>query len=125
MESVNCVEVIVGTVTAVITVIGVIVMGLKKLDLITFGKQKMGCGIPINSKGNLSECSSHPDVVKMLSQMHDQQVKHVALHDQHLSKQENARKEFSSMRQELKVIGQAIAVLLDRTGGRPKGLYDG
>jgi len=103
----------------VIAVVGAVVAKLKKL--MKPGKLESENGDVMVCK----ECPAHPIIVKKLEDVYLQQVKNGSLHEQHIKNLANNKDEFSKIKSELKAIGEAVAVLLDRSGGRPKGMYDG
>ena len=67
---------------------------------------------------------AHPDVMKKLNGVKNQQIINTGLLAQHVDNFRECRKDLDKIKSELKTLGHAVAVLLDRTGGRPKGLYD-
>lgn len=83
-----------------------------------------GTGKKTDEQIKCSECSAHPDVVAKLTSISDQQVKNVALHEQHQADFLDGKKEFRAIKGTLKQIGEHVAVLRDRSD-RSLGLKGG
>ena len=115
MLSDKTIEIAVGILT-VIGGAGIAV--LKKYNLIRFGRPESKEAVQCMSR----ECSSHPKIVEELVKIHDQQLKNVELHKQHAEDLDQGREQFKCLREKINIIAESVAVLLDRTGGRPKGL---
>jgi hypothetical protein len=109
---------------SVVAVVGAAIAALRKLEWIHFGKLKSEKETVANVV-NCKECSAHPAIAKRLEDVYLQQIKNGSLHEQHIKNLANNKDEFNKIKSELKAIGEAVAVLLDRSGGRPKGMYDG
>ena len=101
------VDLIVGT----IATMGGIIFVLNKFNLVRFGKKK--CDVI---------CDDHENVVAKLNDIQAKQQENVKLHENHAQKFSEGKKEFEKIQSSLKTISESVAVLLDRTGGRPKGL---
>jgi len=93
---------------AIVTAIGAIVIALKKFNLITFRKPKVTC---MESK----TCLVHPEIVQKLSEVKNQQIINTGLLKQHVINFEDGRIESKEIKEALKVIGENIAVLRDRS----------
>jgi len=112
------VDLIVGTATAIGTIVGSVTLALKKMNLISFGKPKEA----MKTQNSSRECPAHKDIVKQqaeiskeLSEIHDVQVRNCELHKQHDSNLRNHKAEFKCLKESLNNIARMIAVLKDRS----------
>ena len=99
-----------------LTVLGGVVLVLNKLGLVQFGKEK---------RMAVTECPAHKDMMKAhkdtietLIRISTQQTANMVLLD-------TGAKQFEKIERSLSYFNRAVAVLLDRSGGIPKGLEDG
>ena len=111
----NLPDLIKGVVSGV-TAIGGIGYALYRFRLITFGR---------NPKQSLLDrrqpCSMHRETVNLLHAVKETQVSNVLKHDQHKLDLATGKAEFLVIRGKLSQLEIGVAVLLDRTGGRPPG----
>ncbi len=101
-------EVIVGIVAS----IGGVILVLNRFGLIKPGRKK--------EIREVKSCPMHEGLQKQIVEVHDNQIKNIQLHEQHTKDLEAGWKEFKSVKKELTNLSVGIAVLLDRSGGRPK-----
>jgi hypothetical protein len=104
------IEMIIGAVT----ILGGLVLLLNKFGLIHFGKrrklvEKKAITCPMN------KCPSHDEFVKKLNGLHEAHILSHNLHQQHEKKFANGKNEFDAIKKTLRVIGENIAVLKDRS----------
>ena len=89
-----------------LTILGGVVLVLNKLGLVQFGKEK---------RMATAECPTHKELVKTLAEIKAQQIANIKLLDVGAS-------QFRKIEKSLDYFNRAVAVLLDRSGGIPKGL---
>lgn len=133
------IEIITGVAIILGTIVGVVVAFLNKQGLIHFGRLKLN---KEHSKEDYSiliqkQCPSHdeisrfmtslkaemknmPKLIDKIEAMHDQQIKNVALHEQHMSRFATGDIDIKKIQADIKQLCIGIALLLERTGGRPK-----
>jgi len=115
----HLIEIIVG----VTATIGALIILLNKFDLLHFGKREEPTIVKV--------CTAHKEITmaqKKISDkvddVHDNQIKNITLHQQHQKRFDDGDKELKSIKGELKHLCVGIAILLDRSGGKPKSFRD-
>lgn len=70
-------------------------------------------------------CPAHEDMMQKIATLHDQQIEDRVFREAQAAKLEEGKEQFEKIEKSMKYFGQAIAVLLDRSGGIPKRLGNG
>ena len=100
-------------IAGLLTILGIIVLILNKFGLVNFGKEK---------KVELIECPSHRNVVALLTKIESQQATNTKAHEAHERRLKEGKDQFVKFQESIDYFNRAVAVLLDRSGGIPKGL---
>ena len=96
-----------------LTVLGAVVLVLNKLGLVQFGKEK---------KMVSAECTAHKELVTAYKELATSLVNIKAQQTANIKLLETGGKQFDKIERSLSYFNRAVAVLLDRSGGIPKGL---
>ena len=100
-------------VTGTATTIAAFVFVLNKLGVWTFSTK--------NGNGHGKPCPVHEKVMGMVDELKEIQSANCEKHKQHEKELEQGQGKFSNIETMLQAHGEGIAILLDRTGGRPEG----
>ena len=100
-------------IAGLLTILGIVVLILNKFGLVSFGKGK---------KVELIECPSHRNVVTLLTRIEKQQIANTKAHEAHERRLKEGKNQFVKFQESIDYFNKAVAVLLDRSGGIPKGL---
>jgi hypothetical protein len=98
----------IATGAGIVTAIGAVVIVLKKLNLISFGKQKV-------ESVDTKYCPDHFDINKRLNGVRERQLSNIEILNQHTENHKENKKDLKEIREALKIIGENIAVLKDRS----------
>ena len=96
-----------------LTVLGAVVLVLNKLGLVQFGKEKRMAAVECPAHKDM--LNAHKDMIETLTRISTQQAANITLLDK-------GAKQFEKIEKSLSYFNRAVAVLLDRSGGIPKGL---
>ena len=97
----------------IVTSLGGLVFVLYKFNLITFGKESF---VPKKETlPNHTVCEGHKELVSTLRKVSNQQILHGSLHKQHFATCQEGKEDSKEINIALKLIGQSVAVLLDRS----------
>lgn len=115
-------EKLIDTIVVTATTIGAgitsIVVVLRKLKLITFGKvDKM----PIKCPTAQTQCAAHPEIVKKLNGVRDKQLINIEILNQHTKNHLDSKIELQKIKDAIHEIGKNVAVLKDRSDREHNG----
>jgi hypothetical protein len=94
-----------------LTVLGGAVLILNKLGLVQFGKER-----------KVTECPAHKELVTAYKELATSLVVIKTQQAANIKLLETGGKQFEKIERSLSYFNRAVAVLLDRSGGIPKGL---
>lgn len=108
-----------------IAIVGATLVILNRFGLLHFGKRE-------DKIKDMQRCPAHEETVKFMAKLgdkintiHDNQIKNITLHNTTQKRIDLGDEEIRTLKKDIKQLCIGVALLLERTGGKPKSFTDG
>jgi len=107
-------------VTGIVAIVGAVMLILSRFGWLHFGKRPTE-----DYKMTLvKQCTAHKEFADKLSVIHDNQIKNNERHNQHQRRFDTGEQEIKKLKSDIKQLCIGVAILLERTGGKPKSFTE-